>query len=162
MVALLLKQPLATHVDIMPTVNIQIKWHDGFVSWTLNVFRPVAPTFMTIAYWASGCIEAGVSKEGDIEDYVAAPILVTEADGKIIDLSGKPVGRSISDFIAPNGSAIHDNMVVILHWFSFGEILRNTIHQGKSLLHFPEFRIINTAFCIHNPVQIFFCKPFTV
>lgn len=62
---------------------------------------------------ASGRIEAGVSKKGDIEDYVAAPILVTKADGKIIDLSGESVDRSISDFIALDGSAIHDNMVVI-------------------------------------------------
>ncbi|MEK7530351.1 MAG: inositol monophosphatase [Patescibacteria group bacterium] len=59
---------------------------------------------------ASGRIEAVISKEGDLEDYVAAKIIVTEAGGKITDFTGQPSESKSPDFIASNGSSLHETI----------------------------------------------------
>lgn len=60
---------------------------------------------------ASGRIEAVLSKEGDLEDYVAAKIIVREAGGKVTDFSGRDGDDSSPDFIASNGTTLHDHML---------------------------------------------------
>lgn len=62
---------------------------------------------------ASGRLEAVISKEGDLEDYVAAKVLVTEAGGKVTGLTGQPVNGRAADFVATNG-AIHDALLSAL------------------------------------------------
>lgn len=63
---------------------------------------------------ASGRIEAVISKEGDLEDYVAAKVIVTEAGGKVTDFSGtSDMGRN-QDFVATNGQAIHETLLKIV------------------------------------------------
>lgn len=63
---------------------------------------------------ASGRIEAVVSKEGDLEDYVAAKLIVTEAGGKVTDFTGKPELGKNADFVATNGQAIHETLLKIV------------------------------------------------
>jgi len=60
---------------------------------------------------ASGRLEAVISKEGDLEDYVAAKLIVTEAGGKVTGLGGEPVDGKAPDFLATNGTAIHDTFL---------------------------------------------------
>lgn len=62
---------------------------------------------------ASGRLEVVISKEGDLEDYVAAKVLVTEAGGKITGFKGEAVNGRTADFIASN-SATHDYFLAIL------------------------------------------------
>jgi len=63
---------------------------------------------------ASGRIEAVISKEGDLEDYVAAKIIVTEAGGKVTNLAGAPANGKEADFLATNGSIIHSQVLATL------------------------------------------------
>lgn len=63
---------------------------------------------------ASGRLEAVISKEGDLEDYVAAKVIVTEAGGRITSFDGAPAGASTADFAATNGTSIHDRILAIL------------------------------------------------
>jgi myo-inositol-1(or 4)-monophosphatase len=63
---------------------------------------------------ASGRLEAVISKEGDLEDYAAAKVIVAEAGGKITDFEGRPVSGKARDFIATNGTAIHGSISAIL------------------------------------------------
>ncbi len=63
---------------------------------------------------ASGRIEAVICKEGDLEDYVAAKVIVSEAGGKITDFNNRPVNGKAPDFVATNGTALHDNVLAIL------------------------------------------------
>ena len=60
---------------------------------------------------ASGRLEAVISKEGDLEDYVAAKVIVTEAGGTITGFNNEHVNGRASDFIASNGTAVHDKLV---------------------------------------------------
>lgn len=63
---------------------------------------------------ASGRIEAVVSKEGDLEDYVAAKLVVSEAGGKVTTFAGaSDLGRN-PDFIATNGQAMHQILLGIV------------------------------------------------
>lgn len=63
---------------------------------------------------ASGRIEAVISKEGDLEDYVAAKLIVTEAGGKVTDFAGVPeLGRS-PNFVATNGQTVHKMLLGIV------------------------------------------------
>lgn len=59
---------------------------------------------------ASGRLEAVISKEGDLEDYVAAKIIVAEAGGRISDFQGETADGRAADFIATNGTHIHDEL----------------------------------------------------
>lgn len=62
---------------------------------------------------ASGRIEAVISKEGDLEDYVAAKLIVTEAGGKVTDFAGVPeLGRN-PNFVATNGQIVHEILLGI-------------------------------------------------
>ena len=63
---------------------------------------------------ASGRLEAVISKEGDLEDYVAAKVLVLEAGGRITNFKGKLIDGRDADFVATNG-AIHDNLLATLN-----------------------------------------------
>ena len=63
---------------------------------------------------ASGRIEIVISKEGDLEDYVAAKVIVTEAGGKITGFDNNPVSGTAPDFVASNGTAIHEQMLALL------------------------------------------------
>lgn len=63
---------------------------------------------------ASGRLEAVISKEGDLEDYVAAKVIVSEAGGKVTDFDDKPVGGRAPDFLATNGSIIHGAIIALL------------------------------------------------
>ena len=63
---------------------------------------------------ASGRIEVVISKEGDLEDYVAAKVIVSEAGGKITDFDNKPVDGTAPDFVTTNGTAIHDQILALL------------------------------------------------
>lgn len=63
---------------------------------------------------ASGRIEAVISKQGDLEDYVAAKIIVSESGGKITGFDNTTVDGTAPDFIATNGTAIHDQMLGLL------------------------------------------------
>ncbi len=63
---------------------------------------------------ASGRIEVVISKEGDLEDYVAAKIIVSEAGGKITDFGGASTDGRSADFVATNGSAVHNQIVALL------------------------------------------------
>lgn len=63
---------------------------------------------------ASGRIEAVISKEGDLEDYVAAKVIVSEAGGKITGFDGAPTSAKSADFLVTNGSTIHSRVLEIL------------------------------------------------
>jgi fructose-1,6-bisphosphatase/inositol monophosphatase family enzyme len=63
---------------------------------------------------ASGRIEVVISKEGDLEDYVAAKVIVTEAGGKITTLDGSAADGRAADFVASNGSAIHETVLSLV------------------------------------------------
>ncbi|HSX16020.1 MAG TPA: inositol monophosphatase [Candidatus Saccharimonadales bacterium] len=63
---------------------------------------------------ASGRLEAVISKEGDLEDYVAAKVIVTEAGGKVTSFAGEPVDGKAPDFIATNGTAMHEKLLQLL------------------------------------------------
>jgi len=63
---------------------------------------------------ALGRLEAVISKEGDLEDYVAAKLLVTEAGGKITGFDKKPVGGRAPDFVATNGTVLHEQILAVL------------------------------------------------
>ncbi len=62
----------------------------------------------------SGRIEVVISKEGDLEDYVAAKVIVSEAGGKITDFHNSPVDGTVPDFVATNGTAIHDQILALV------------------------------------------------
>lgn len=63
---------------------------------------------------ASGRLEAVLSKEGDLEDSVAAKVIVTEAGGKVTGFKNEPVHGKAADFIATNGTAIHEKLARLL------------------------------------------------
>lgn len=63
---------------------------------------------------ASGRLEAVMSKEGDLEDYVAAKVIVTEAGGRITGFKNEPVDGRAADFVATNGTAIHEKLSSLL------------------------------------------------
>jgi myo-inositol-1(or 4)-monophosphatase len=63
---------------------------------------------------ASGRVEAVISKEGDLEDYVAAKVIVTEAGGKVTDFAGASANGKVADFVATNGSAIHGQILAVI------------------------------------------------
>jgi myo-inositol-1(or 4)-monophosphatase len=63
---------------------------------------------------ASGRIEVVISKEGDLEDYVAAKVIVSEAGGKITGFDNSPVDGAAPDFVATNNTAIHDQILELL------------------------------------------------
>jgi myo-inositol-1(or 4)-monophosphatase len=63
---------------------------------------------------AAGRIEAVISKEGDLEDYVAAKIIVNEAGGKITDFHGQPVEGRAGNFVASNGTPVHEALLKLL------------------------------------------------
>jgi myo-inositol-1(or 4)-monophosphatase len=63
---------------------------------------------------ASGRIEVVISKEGDLEDYVAAKVIVSEAGGKITGFDNNSVNGTDPDFIASNGTATHERMLGLL------------------------------------------------
>lgn len=63
---------------------------------------------------ASGRLEAVISKEGDLEDYVAAKVIVTEAGGRISGFQNQLVDDRAADFVATNGTAIHGQLVKLL------------------------------------------------
>jgi myo-inositol-1(or 4)-monophosphatase len=92
--------------------------------YTENTFRRLrnAKAKRIVDHWApaydycllaSGRLEAVISKEGDLEDYVAAKILVVEAGGKITGLKGELANGRAADFVATNG-AVHSNLLTIL------------------------------------------------
>lgn len=54
------------------------------------------------------------SNVGDLEDYVAAKLIVTEAGGKVTDFAGAPeLGRS-PNFVATNGRIVHEVLLEIV------------------------------------------------
>jgi myo-inositol-1(or 4)-monophosphatase len=63
---------------------------------------------------AAGRIEAVISKDGDLEDYVAAKVIVTEAGGKVTNFAGQPEIGKNADFVATNGQIIHDEILRIM------------------------------------------------
>ncbi|HUB93990.1 MAG TPA: inositol monophosphatase family protein [Verrucomicrobiae bacterium] len=63
---------------------------------------------------ASGRLEAVVSKEGGLEDYVAAKIIVTEAGGKVTSFKNEPVDGRAADFVATNDTSIHEKLTSLL------------------------------------------------
>lgn len=63
---------------------------------------------------ASGRLETVMSKEGDLEDYVAAKIIVTEAGGKITGFDNELVDGRAPDFVATNGTSIHEKFTSLL------------------------------------------------
>lgn len=63
---------------------------------------------------AAGRIEAVISKEGDLEDYVAAKVIVSEAGGKVTSFDNNPVSGTAPDFVASNGTAIHERILPLL------------------------------------------------
>lgn len=63
---------------------------------------------------ASGRIEAVISKEGDLEDYVAAKLIVTEAGGKVTTFTGASDSGRNPNFVATNGQAIHETLLEIV------------------------------------------------
>lgn len=63
---------------------------------------------------ASGRIEAVISREGDLEDYVAAKLLVAEAGGLVVGFDGKRVNGRAADFIAVNNREVLDRVLVPL------------------------------------------------
>lgn len=63
---------------------------------------------------ASGRIEAVISKEGDLEDYVAAKLIVAEAGGKVTNFAGvSELGRN-PDFVATNGQIVHEMLLGVV------------------------------------------------
>lgn len=89
-----------------------IKRHLG----DLNIKRLVdrwAPAY-DYCLLASGRIEVVISKEGDLEDYVAAKIIVSEAGGEITDFRGASTDGRAADFVATNGSAVHDQILSLV------------------------------------------------
>jgi len=91
--------------------NITRKLHDLPVKRVLDTWAPAYDYCLL----ASGRLEAVISKEGDLEDYVAAKIIVTEAGGKISDFKNQPVNGRAADFVATNGTAIHGQLVALLY-----------------------------------------------
>jgi len=63
---------------------------------------------------ASGRIEAVISKEGDLEDYAAAKLIVTEAGGVITGFQGQAVDGTAPDFLATNEPSIHNKILELL------------------------------------------------
>ena len=63
---------------------------------------------------ASGRIEVVISKEGDLEDYVAAKVIVIEAGGIVTDFHGAPADGRGTDFVASNGTTIHGQILKLL------------------------------------------------
>jgi fructose-1,6-bisphosphatase/inositol monophosphatase family enzyme len=63
---------------------------------------------------AAGRIEAVISKEGDLEDYVAAKIIVAEAGGNVTNFAGDIDMSRGADFVATNGQAFHEELLTIL------------------------------------------------
>jgi myo-inositol-1(or 4)-monophosphatase len=63
---------------------------------------------------ASGRLEVVMSKDGDLEDYVAAKIIVTEAGGKVTSFKNEPVDGKAPDFIATNGTNVHEVLAKVL------------------------------------------------
>lgn len=63
---------------------------------------------------ASGRLEAVLSKEGDLEDYVAAKVIVTEAGGKLTGFKNEPVDGRTPDFVATNATGIHEKLASLL------------------------------------------------
>lgn len=63
---------------------------------------------------ASGKIEAVVSHNLDIYDYVAGKLIATEAGVLITDFSGKSCPDKEGIFIASNGSALHQELVKVI------------------------------------------------
>jgi len=64
---------------------------------------------------ASGRIEGVISKDGDLEDYAAAKIIISEAGGKITGLKNEPISGKDQNFLASNGSALHDQLLNIFN-----------------------------------------------
>lgn len=63
---------------------------------------------------ASGRLEAVISKEGDLEDYAAAKIIVTEAGGRVSNFKNEFVDGKTADFVATNATFIHDKLIELL------------------------------------------------
>lgn len=64
---------------------------------------------------ASGRIEAVMSKDGDLEDYAAAKVIVAEAGGKVTSFNNGLVSGSDPDFLATNDTSIHEELIAILN-----------------------------------------------
>jgi myo-inositol-1(or 4)-monophosphatase len=90
--------------------SVKSKLHDLPVKRVLDTWAPAYDYCLL----ASGRLEAIISKEGDLEDYVAAKIIVTEAGGKISDFKNNPVDGKAADFIATNGTPIHETLSILL------------------------------------------------
>lgn len=63
---------------------------------------------------ACGKLEAVLSKEGDLEDHVAAKVIVSEAGGKHTGFKNEVVNDKTPDFLTTNGTAIHEVILGIL------------------------------------------------
>ncbi len=92
--------------------NVRAKLRDMPVKRILDTWSPAYDYCLL----ASGRLEAVISKEGDLEDYVAAKIIVTEAGGKITGFNHESIDGRSANFIATNGTSIHDRLArVLLH-----------------------------------------------
>lgn len=83
---------------------ITSRLHDHSVKRIINMWAPAYDYCLL----ASGAIEAVISKEGDLEDYAAAKLIVSEAGGMVTTFDNTAAGAREPNFIASNGSHIHD------------------------------------------------------
>jgi len=90
--------------------RVKAKLYDIQVKRTLETWAPAYDYCLL----ASGRIEAVISKEGDMEDYVAAKVIVAEAGGKITGFNNEPVGGRAGDFVASNGTGAHQSFLALL------------------------------------------------
>jgi myo-inositol-1(or 4)-monophosphatase len=92
------------------STNVKNQLHDLRIKRLLDHWAPAYDYCLL----ASGRIEVVISKEGDLEDYVAAKVIVTEAGGKITAFDGSAAGGRAADFVATNGSAIHETVLSLV------------------------------------------------
>jgi myo-inositol-1(or 4)-monophosphatase len=86
------------------SAHIAKKLHDVHIKRLLDHW---APTY-DYCLLASGHIEVVICKDGDLEDYVAAKVIVTEAGGVITGFKRETIDGRTADFIATNGTSLHD------------------------------------------------------
>lgn len=63
---------------------------------------------------AAGRLEIAISKDGDLEDYVAAKVILAEAGAKVTNFAGHPVDGNAPEFVASNGTPIHEAVLKLL------------------------------------------------
>lgn len=83
---------------------------------SLNVKRQTS--FWSPAYdyclLASGKIEAVINNGNEIYDFAAGKLIVQEAGGKITDFKGAEAADVNAQFVATNGTSLHDDLLKIL------------------------------------------------